>query len=750
MSPNRTGNHSGQPPKLRSRELLWAATLAATLGQLTMAAVTAAPTPIVPLDRLSQLTPHGKCLYRPELELPFYFAAISVSMLLCGLGSRLAARPTGAFSAAADIAAPAAFICAIGSLITAVAVACFQKEPLVTYKLLPLAFCIGPAATLMLTATICVLWSTGDCADWAVRAWGGIRPFLSTIVIPAGIFAWLYVPDVGSVLKSDCIRLIHHWDFFAYSPMWSYLSGKALVVGAYAQYGVGWPLFFAWLSAFVPVDYAFGMRTAVIVDCIYFNSLYFFIRHWLRSTCAALCCSVLAIGLQIHCSEGFGSHLVFPSSTAMRYFGDVFFFWICVMHARLRRQAWIWAMGAVAGVQSLLAVDTAVWMNVGLLAYLLLAHLSDAGRDGRWPAALGMVARAFGVETIVVAAGYLVATRGQLLSAGGISECVAALKLYSSGFSAIPLRELPGWALAAMAVTICIYLSAFASGVAAARARRASATALVAAAVGIYGTGILSIAINRSVWPNLFHASVPAAILLTAFVHKEGAAVWRALCREFSAGSDERALWPARMAAVVWSCAIISLVCGAAEYPGVARYALRRWSGRPVVTMTARQQEEWEDAVRRKDAICAVASKFMGRGQRVAIIADVETWCMRECRIPAVFRFAPCSSMLFSREFVANAVHDIEEAGVGVVIVHEGPARDTADGVESDGPEPEGLKSDTIPMALTLPGFVRETGGHGLSVYVRHAPAVTRHTTADVIGTPSLDGQTNRKRYAID
>src|SRR5207248_2548257 len=63
------------------------------------------------------------------------------------------------------------------------------------------------------------------------------------ILLPiALILSYLYVPDAERVVRLANLDLMHHWDFYAISPMWSYFSGKPLIIWAYSQYGVGWPM----------------------------------------------------------------------------------------------------------------------------------------------------------------------------------------------------------------------------------------------------------------------------------------------------------------------------------------------------------------------------------------------------------------------------------------------------------------------------------------------------------------------------
>ncbi len=143
--------------------------------------------------------------------------------------------------------------------------------------------------------------------------------------------------------------------------------------------------------------------------------------------------------------------------------------------------------------------------------------------------------------------------------------------------------------------------------------------------------------------------------------------------------------------------------------------------------------------MQRKNSLCALANEHVRRGERVAIIADVETWSMSESHLPAVFQFTPCSCLLLSQDLVARAVQDLESAGVDVVVVHdgivpEGGPPEATGVVRSDSHRFAGSKVEPILSALGQCGFESRRVGHGLLVLTRHAAAIARQPDGPAFG----------------
>src|SRR5208283_4236314 len=176
----------------------------------------------------------------------------------------------------------------------------------------------------------------------------------------------------------------HHWDFFAMGPALAYRHEIPLVVGAYSQYGLGYPMIVNWLSPVLPLSYGNFVWLGSIYACLYFPGLAGLLRSLTGSWGWAATGVVMAIHVQIFHGIIPGCTILnHPSSSILRYSMDIWFFWWLLLHLRSGRLIWISALGATAGLAFLLGIDTGIYLNAVLLWYLgLRVVFSSIARIG--------------------------------------------------------------------------------------------------------------------------------------------------------------------------------------------------------------------------------------------------------------------------------------------------------------------------------------------------------------------------------
>jgi hypothetical protein len=74
----------------------------------------------------------------------------------------------------------------------------------------------------------------------------------------------------------------HHWDYFFMGPAVGISHGRALGTDVFSQYGVGWPVLFACLSAVTRINYSTCAGVLVLLGTVYFVLCYLTLRYVLR------------------------------------------------------------------------------------------------------------------------------------------------------------------------------------------------------------------------------------------------------------------------------------------------------------------------------------------------------------------------------------------------------------------------------------------------------------------------------------
>jgi hypothetical protein len=511
--------------------LLGSALLGATVGsQLILTAILVAP----PRRRpdVSLMTRLASGYFRPDWDIPIYLTGCALSVALT-LGFccfwRAIVDSTGPLQRLGYLLRAgraqlwAAALAALSGY-TAICVARSLPQGSL-FKWVGVLILVCPSAVALIAALILLSRTEGIVGAFAtpvrVRDTGiglrGPNSLVAGIAAVALILGVLYVPDwrlmAGLSFVDESFR---HWDFFAVGPTLGYLHGRALGTEVYSQYGVAWPLLFAWGRRIIGVDHASMMHFAVVYGCIYFIAYFFLLNRLLRSWSWAAAGTLLAIMICTQIGVRAGRPIwLWPSSTMLRSPMDLWFVAAILLHLQTGRTAWAFCAGMAVGLGLCFETDTGIYLIGTLGVYLLSRGVLSWRNQGTtwlkgpstWPALSGFALAAFPI--------LIIASRGTILRLAFWAGWTEPLRAYAAGMSALPIAELKSGELILFGLVAATYLAYAGRLVAAVAFGDADRATMASGTLAVYGLASLLLFVNRSHPYNLYHVVLPCCALAT-------------------------------------------------------------------------------------------------------------------------------------------------------------------------------------------------------------------------------------------
>ena len=339
---------------------------------------------------------------------------------------------------------------------------------------------------------------------------------LMDVLIVLLVSVIIYVPPwrelTGWLFRYD---EFHHWDYFAVGPTLGFSHHRALGTEVYAQYGVGWPMLLNVIAPIAPLSYGLVIHIAIIYGCVYFAGIYLLLRLFLKNAAWAMTGVFVAIALQLfHGIEPRTVLWQYPSSSIIRAPFDVWFFTAVLMYMRSQRIFWGFLTGLIAGLSLLFETETGLYLCAVCACFFFVSVPFFVSRNLKRHFRAACVS---GVTALVVSClGLVIASRGTLLHAKFWVGWSEAIFKYSAGIGMLPIAGVPNTTLLLFATFLVIYLFSFNRMLITSLVGESSASDLFLGCLSLYGIFTLILFVGRSHPYNIYHASVPFAVILVA------------------------------------------------------------------------------------------------------------------------------------------------------------------------------------------------------------------------------------------
>jgi hypothetical protein len=514
----------------RGAAFFGSALLGAAAGVQTMlAAILVAPRPYRPDIELTKL---GARWFQPDRDMPLYLGGCALSVVLT-LGFcwywRAISDPLGPSHRDGYLRRAGRIQSRIAALIAvsgsaAILIALWLPGGRL-FKVIALLLMTAPVAA-GLAAALVALRKEDEVEDRhprpatrrpevleaAPRSRFGLVGAIAAVCLVIGV---LYVPAwrmvAGLAFYYD---LFHHWDFFVTGPALGYLHGGALGTEVYAQYGLAWPLIFAWGRGIIGLDHATFIHVSIIYGCAYFLAYAFLLKWLLRDWSWAVAGTLIAINLSTQLGVDVGRPIwIWPSSTMLRSPMDLWFFLALLLHIQRGRPVWAFCAGLAVGLGLCFEIDTGIYLIGTLAVYLTSRGLLSRRVAGEpylkgpatWPAIAGFLLAALPILTI--------ASRGTIVQPAFWLGWTESIREYGGGMSALPIANLRGGVIIFFGLMTATYLFFFGRLIAAVVFGEAGRETILGGTLAAYGLATLLQFVNRSATYNLFHVIVPFSTL---------------------------------------------------------------------------------------------------------------------------------------------------------------------------------------------------------------------------------------------
>ena len=387
------------------------------------------------------------------------------------------------------------------------------------------------------------LGTKSAAARWGYLLDGVALLFLmSLLFIPPGSWSAL----AGRLFA---VEKLHHWNFFAMDPAYSFTCAEALGTERYSQYGMGWPLTYALLARFTPLAYSTMIGVGMLWGCVYYVGAYVLLRLIVRGRALALAGALAALLLQMfHGLDATANIWNYPSSTCLRNPFDLAAFIAFCRFLQTRAYKWGLAAGVLAGLEALFITETGIYLvlvlGAALLAILWRARQAQDHAALRATLRAGLLGAVVGVVVLLV--GLWIASRGTLWKREFWSGYLEALWAYPQhGLGMLPVAGVDGPGLLLFAAFCLVYLTVVAWVVIDIARGTSEPRTILLGTLSAYGILVLVLFVGRSHAYNLYHVAVPLALILAVLLDRSTEGLPGRLRRHL--------LWPALVAGLtIW------------------------------------------------------------------------------------------------------------------------------------------------------------------------------------------------------
>jgi len=334
------------------------------------------------------------------------------------------------------------------------------------------------------------------------------------------VFA-VFIPDregvIAQIFGQD---MFHHFDTFVASPAWAWGKGNIFNVDSYSQYGFGMPMVAATMSRLIGgVSYENILLVFLGLSIVYLILSYTFLRLWFKNIAVAFLGLLLILKFQMfNNSSADPITWRYPSTTVVRYFFDIPFFILILLHLRKLSTAYLILAGVLCGVAVFYLTDSGVYLTMTYYGYLFLLLTLPAIRRIYFSKNPCLVSCGYFILPLVSAVFLFGVFVGyHLLTAGFWNNLMDFVRLFKGGWGALPINSFASegkFLNFFMGAGMCfVYLfTVIFVGVMCWR-EKWGAENLLAGVIAIYGLGIFHYYIARSSPDSIPVVCIPCLLL---------------------------------------------------------------------------------------------------------------------------------------------------------------------------------------------------------------------------------------------
>ncbi len=334
------------------------------------------------------------------------------------------------------------------------------------------------------------------------RFWEIVMMAIIFLLVYRGGFAQL----TGQIFLRDGFW---HWDGFIIRPALALIHGQILGRDTFIQYGIGWPLVYAFLNNFVPISYKLILNVSLLYAGFYQLGIYLLLRK-LVNRGWAVWGTLLMIFLQFYL-KSFPTLMIYPNSSLLRAPLDVWFFLLLCIWLKKSRKIWFYALSAVAGLAIVFEFDTGMYL-LAVLFLIIINNLQElrvktAQAFFQFGGLGAIVISIFGLS-IYRAAGSHIFNKSYWQ---GLFE---GIYLYSRGVSPLPFSMASFSSIILFTAVVSLYLFLIGLYYLHGSTKR-SFTLKLLSAISLYGLGRMLIFVSRTHIANILQPLFPFWIITT-------------------------------------------------------------------------------------------------------------------------------------------------------------------------------------------------------------------------------------------
>ncbi len=337
------------------------------------------------------------------------------------------------------------------------------------------------------------------------------------------IFLAVYMPSWQS-LENQVFEIdqMLHWNAFVMRPMLVFQHGLVLGRDIYVQYGVGWPMVFAWIGKFWHISYGHLIPLSIIYACLYYIGLYILFRLLTRKIIWSIVGITTTLYFQLYIFQTpYAFHWWAPSATILRAPLSIWFFILLYFYGLTKQTRYLYFNGICLGLSFLFGFDTGIYLFITFYFYILMTYirLLTQKKSSEFKRLLFHSIVTFIMSFFTISGGFILASQFQIFQHDFWVGLFEGMTQFAGGISYTLMTPYKS-DLLLVRFMFYVGLYIFPTGVLFNQLfqKRIKALDIFLSSIGIYGLLTLLIFLGRSKPGNLIYPTIPFWLLLMVYM----------------------------------------------------------------------------------------------------------------------------------------------------------------------------------------------------------------------------------------